>query len=261
MELGYKSTYKKRGIIKMESSKQRSLIGKIYDSTVLSIIPQYAVLSLTAGLLLNSLIYWGTQQIMKNAVHYDLTGRLEEAIPFQKEWIIIYIASYLFWAVCYIMVAKRGKEEWYRFSTADMLSRLVCCFFFLVLPTTNIRPEVNGNGICSFLVRFIYQNDEATNLFPSIHCLCSWLCFLGLRKERKISIVYRFLAFVMAILICLSTVFVKQHYVIDIFGGVIIAQLCYAYTLRSPISLKVMAAFDRLEQVVFYKKQVQDLSL
>ena len=34
----------------------------------------------------------------------------------------------------------------------------------------------------------------------------------------------------MAILICMSTVFIKQHYFLDIIGGVLIAIICYILT-------------------------------
>ena len=40
---------------------------------------------------------------------------------------------------------------------------------FILLPTTNARPEVTGNGLSSILMRFIYTVDPATDLFPSIH--------------------------------------------------------------------------------------------
>ncbi len=32
----------------------------------------------------------------------------------------------------------------------------------------------------------------------------------------------------MTILICLSTVLIKQHYVVDVFGGLLIPIVCYA---------------------------------
>ena len=70
--------------------------------------------------------------------------------------------------------------------------------------------------------------DLAFNLFPSYHCLISLYCYLGIRKREEVSKGVRIYSLVMTILICLSTVFTKQHYVLDILGGLGISIVCYA---------------------------------
>lgn len=40
-------------------------------------------------------------------------------------------------------------------------------------------------------MRFVYAVDAADNLFPSIHCLVSWFCYIGLRGRRDIPVWYR----------------------------------------------------------------------
>ena len=76
----------------------------------------------------------------------------------------------------------------------------------------------------------IYSADGGTiayNLFPSYHCLISAYCYLGVRKQRGISKGFKIYSLVMAILISFSTVLTKQHYIVDVFGGILIAVLCY----------------------------------
>lgn len=48
-----------------------------------------------------------------------------------------------------------------------------------------------------------------------------------MRRQPEISKGFKIYSFVMVILICLSTVFTKQHYAIDIAGGLLISLLCY----------------------------------
>ena len=48
--------------------------------------------------------------------------------------------------------------------------------FFLAIPTTNVRPNIVGNGIWENAMIWLYKIDPANNLFPSIHFLTSWLC-------------------------------------------------------------------------------------
>ncbi|MDE6635131.1 MAG: phosphatidic acid phosphatase, partial [Lachnospiraceae bacterium] len=91
----------------------------------------------------------------------------------------------------YILATHEGKEAWFRFAAADMLSRVVCLVFFILLPTTNIRPEITTSDFTSRLVQLIYALDKPTNLFPSIHCLVSWFCFVGIRKSTRVPFWYK----------------------------------------------------------------------
>ena len=86
-------------------------------------------------------------------------------------------------------------------------------------------------GFFNALLAWVYSSDgseRAFNLFPSFHCLTSAYCYLGVRRQPEISRGYRVFAFLMAILIFLSTLYTKQHYIVDVFGGVGIAVACYA---------------------------------
>lgn len=218
------------------------------------IIPSFGVISLISCFLVNSLIYSGTQFLMADAKHYDFTTWLDNRIPFVKWWIIIYVVCFGFWAVNYVLIVREGREKWFRFATADMLSRVICGIFFVIMPTTNCRPEVTGTGFTTMLVQFIYKMDAPTNLFPSIHCLVSWFCFVGIRKSHKIPFWYKAFSCVFALMICASTQFTKQHYLIDLVAGIAIAELCYALTTHTNIYRKVEGFFDRITAFVFGKE-------
>ena len=87
-----------------------------------------------------------------------------------------------------------------------------------------------GNDIFSKLLRMIYSSDGgdiAHNLFPSYHCLLSLYCYLGIWRSKEISKWFKIYSIVEVIVICLSTVFTKQHYVLDVFGGLSIALISY----------------------------------
>ena len=63
-----------------------------------------------------------------------------------------------------------------------------------------------------------------TNLFPSIHCLVSWFCAIGLRGTR-VSTWYKVFSYAFAIAVCISTQLTKQHYIVDVFGGILLAEI------------------------------------
>jgi len=229
----------------------KSIFREWYRKTIGIWIPEYGVLSLIACVLVNALVYWGTQLIMNGKKLYDLTSTLDNRIPFIEEWVVIYLVCYIFWIINYILITREGKEEWFRFAFADMLSRLICGIFFIVLPTTNIRPMVPGNDIFSWLMRFVYSVDPPRNLFPSIHCLASWFCFVGIRRSKKVPFWYKAFSCIFAILVCLSTQFTKQHYLIDIAGGILIAELCYYIAWHTQIYLSIERVFLWVNQKIF----------
>ena len=222
-----------------------------YKKTLGRWIPEYGVLPLITCFLANCVVYWGAQHLMQDKKHYDLTSNFDNQIPFVKEWVIIYIVCYLFWAVNYILISREGKEKCYRFVFADLISRLICGLIFIVFPTTNIRPIVSGNDISSWLMNFIYQIDPATNLFPSIHCLVSWFCFVGIRNSKKIPLWYKAFSCIFAVLVFASTQFTKQHYLVDVAGGILIAELCYYIAFHTQIYLRIKRFFEWTNRRLF----------
>ena len=202
------------------------------------ICPLFAILPLLSCFGLNMLIYSGTMVMCADWYHYDLTTSLDQAIPLVPGWMYIYFGCFLFWTVNYIMVARINRNDpdtFYRFVAADMISRLVCGIIFMVFPTTNVRPEVTGTGFSVFLLQFLYGLDQPTNLFPSIHCLVSWFCFLGIKDQKRIPAWYKGVSFVLAVLVFLSTLFTKQHVLVDVAGGVILAQICFMLGQKTEI--------------------------
>ena len=59
----------------------------------------------------NSLVYWGAPLIVGTGRSHNLSGGLDELIPFMPAFIIIYFGCYIFWVVNYLMVAFYEDEN------------------------------------------------------------------------------------------------------------------------------------------------------
>lgn len=217
------------------------------------IIPSYAVFPLLACVIVNFIVYMGVDFVTAGWKHYNLTLPIDKAIPVIPDFAIIYLGCYLFWIVNYILIARQSEEHCLRFVTADMISRLVCGMFYLILPTTNIRPELTGQGLGVSMLLFIYSVDAPTKLFPSIHCLVSWFCFIGIRGRKNIPKLYRIFSCVFALLVCASTQFTKQHYIVDVIGGILLAEGTYYLAFHTQIYRYPKFVFDRLYQKCFHR--------
>ena len=94
------------------------------------------------------------------------------------------------------------------------------------------RPEITGSGFWKDAMRFLYWLDQPYNLFPSIHCAISWLCWDSVRGNERFPKWYRVLTFVCGVAVCISTLTTRQHVLADILGGIALAEICWRLTPR-----------------------------
>lgn len=194
------------------------------------LIPVFSRLPLLIVVALNMSVYWGARQIAGGWHHYNMQLSIEDKIPLLPWMVTIYFGCYIFWIVNYLLASRKSRETAWRFCLADILGKIVCFLFFILLPTTMERPEVVGNSIWDMGLRFLYRIDASDNLFPSIHCLVSWLCVIGIRKDDTIPGWYKILSVVIAVSVFISTLTLKQHVIVDVIAGVVLAELTYFIT-------------------------------
>lgn len=191
------------------------------------LIPSYAAFPLFFALLWNQAVYYGARIATASFPHYDLTTYFDRLIPVVPFFTSIYFLAFPFWAAGYILSVRISRDQAMTLLCGDFLSKGVCLVFFLLFPTTNIRPEIAGRGIWEALLLWLYQTDSPDNLFPSIHCLVSWLCFAGIRRQPTIPLPCQAATLFMALLVFLSTLFTRQHVIADVLGAIVIGEACY----------------------------------
>ena len=194
--------------------------------------PHWILLPLVA-FIWNQVIYQGAFFLTASRHHFDFALPVDSTIPLIPWTIVIYYGCFLHCGLHYICVAKLGNRNTRQFYAADFLIKSVSFLFFLCLPTVMHRPEVTGTGFWNDAIRFLYWMDKPYNLFPSIHCSVSWLCWISVRKNTQVPKWYRYFALIAAIAVCLSTLTTRQHVLVDIAGGLLVAEVCWALAAKS----------------------------
>ena len=217
---------------------------------VTGIVPAYGLFPLVFSFVFNCLVYSGSRAIAGGWYHHNIESSLDLRLPFVPQFLIVYFGCYIFWAVNYILAARQVKEQGYRFFTADFISRCVCLIIFLVYPTTNTRPAIEGSGFWNLLAGWLYSIDAADNLFPSIHCLVSWFCYLGIRGRKEIPRWYQSVSMVIAILVFASTLLTKQHVIVDVAGGILLAEFCFFIGRKTDLYRIYERFGSRIEQKI-----------
>ncbi|MCI8969016.1 MAG: phosphatidic acid phosphatase [Lachnospiraceae bacterium] len=202
------------------------------------ILPREMWISLFLVVICNALTYYGARLITSERYHYDLTSWIDEQIPFVPWTLGIYWSCYLFWLVNYIIGCRQDVKCSYRFVCADLFAKVICLLCFLLLPTTNERPSVFGDSIWDKGIRLLYQIDAADNLFPSIHCLTSQFSLIAVRDNEKVPLWYRVVSLLFVVSICISTLTTKQHVLIDMAAGILLAEGSYLFVDKSRMAEK-----------------------
>lgn len=215
------------------------------------IVPLYMLVPVILCVTVNWLAYFGVRAVTQTRFHFDFTTAIDNMIPFHPSWALIYVASFPFWIVGYIVIARQGREHWYRYVTAVLMAKVTCGICFLLIPTTNVRPAVTETGFYGWLINLIYSMDTPTELFPSIHCLESWFCYIGVRGQEKVPKAYRYFACLFAVLICASTQFTKQHYLVDIPAALLLAEASYYIARKTNLFRVIQKPGQKIEMFLF----------
>ncbi|MDO4273101.1 MAG: phosphatase PAP2 family protein [Eubacteriales bacterium] len=221
-------------------------------------IPVWAILPLISILALNTLVYSGSAILTASRYHFDLTMAFDRAVPLIPQFIWIYVLAFPFWGVNYLLAAQRGKDEFYRFVATDLTVHIVCLLVFLILPTTNVRPEVAGVTVSEKMLQFIYAVDggaNPSNLLPSIHCYVSWMCYRSVKGSEEIPKWYQNFSLIFALLIIISTQVLKQHYIVDAIAGVVLVEIAWRFFFSGDRHVQLMNFYEKCNQILLKLKK------
>lgn len=157
---------------------------------------------------------------------------LDDVIPFCEYFIIPYISWFLYIAVACMLVLLKGTDsEYVKLGISLILGMSLSLTICMIYPNgLNLRPdEFPRQNIFSHLVSLIYSSDTSTNVFPSIHVFNSLAIHISISKLKALEN-YKWVknsSLILCILICLSTVFLKQHSVLDVLGATILTLVLY----------------------------------
>ncbi len=200
-------------------------MGKDNVSNKRTFVKKTFVLPLVFIALMFALCYFCAKLLHMPYGPFDLETSFDRKVPFLPGFIYVYIFSYVYWLASFIMLGLRDRKAYYGLIACVAVTYVTSLIIYIFLPTTIIRPDVPAGGLTAAVIRFIYAADSPPlNLFPSMHCLASWMCFEYTRHSDAVPKAVRIISFVSALAVFASTQLVKQHYIADVFGGILLAE-------------------------------------
>ncbi|MGI6239419.1 MAG: phosphatase PAP2 family protein [Christensenellales bacterium] len=187
-------------------------------------IPNYARLPLLICLAAQFLAYYIPRTLPPRGVRIEMALWIDARIGVYPIWVIIYIGAYLFWVWGYVAILSNSRADMRRFFAADIVQKAVAALCFILLPTHLHRPALAEDSVFAALTNLIYRLDPPDNLFPSMHTSVSWLIARSIGSMRGVRPACKAVCYVCAALVMLSALFTGQHVVLDLIGGVALAE-------------------------------------
>jgi membrane-associated phospholipid phosphatase len=162
---------------------------------------------------------------------YSLLTAYDQAIPFIKYFALPYVVWIFYIYVCLLYFFKKDLSVYYRALLTYIVCTLTCYAIYSVFQTTVPRPDLTGDDPFTWLVNYIYDRDQPFNCFPSIHCLSSYMMMRlvwtsSFRNKWNVTLITG-----MSTLIILSTLFMKQHVILDALAGILLVETSMAIML------------------------------
>jgi fatty acid desaturase/membrane-associated phospholipid phosphatase len=167
-----------------------------------------------------AVFYASASSIFHNSiVHYDLTTSIDAHIPFLPIFAVLYVTIGPFLAIT--PFAMKTPAHLLPFGIALVFELMVAWLIFYVFPVAAPELIYDRTGFVGWFMVLADKMNLEGNLFPSLHVAlalsAAWVYFEFLLRKFAI------FTGVWASLIVASTVFTRQHYFLDVVGGMVLA--------------------------------------
>lgn len=202
--------------------------------------PQYKHLLLLIYWPLYGLTFWFLERGWKRE-YIPVECFIDDYIPFCEYFVFPYLLWFVFLFGIHAYTLLFDIEAFKKLMYFIILSYTATTIIFIVFPSMQqLRPTEfeRDNFLVDFMKGF-YEFDTNTNVLPSLHVVGSFAVLFASWNCKGLNRGYiRFIMAVQTILISISTVFLKQHSIIDVFVGLILVFLIWPFAFWLPDKLK-----------------------
>lgn len=204
-------------------------LGKLND-------PQFSHLKLLGGWIIYFILYFLTENLIPPEKCTSVHIWLDDVIPFCEWFLIPYVLWYGLIVFSLGYFALYNIDSFKKLSKYIIITQMVAMAIYILFPSRqDLRPEVfPRENFLTWCIGLIYSFDTSTGVCPSLHVAYSigiasvWL------REKGVKVIWKVLLVVLVILICLSTMFIKQHSAMDFFAALPLCALAEILVFHNP---------------------------
>lgn len=188
--------------------------------------PQFSHLKLLVWWIPYFILYFGIGRLFPPEKCYMVHSSLDDLIPFCEFFVVPYVLWYFFIICSLGYFALYNIDNFKKLQKYIMITQFVSIAIYILWPTTQLRPMAfERDNIFTDIVGLLYSVDNNTNACPSLHVAISIAIASVWVREKSVNLWWKIFMVAFAILICMSTVFIKQHSIIDGFAAMFVCLL------------------------------------
>ena len=165
--------------------------------------------------------YFLTERLIPAEICHPIHCALDDRIPFCEYFAVFYVFWYLLVFGALIGTLLWDPDSFSRLSEFIFITQVVAMTIYILFPSRqDLRPAffTRDNGLTQ-LMAFLYSFDTSTGVCPSLHVAYSLGILSVALKKPKLGNGWKWLLGLLVLLICLSTMFVKQHSALDVLAA------------------------------------------
>ena len=155
---------------------------------------------------------------------------LDDKIPFCEWFALPYVMWYPFLVIPGLIFLLKDGEAFRKYMLYIGLGFSSAVIFCLLFPNgQDLRPAAfPRENFCTEILRWIYSADTNTNVCPSMHVIgCAALTLACFDSEPLRRRHLQWVMLPLGLVISMSTVFVKQHSILDVFVAIPVCVILY----------------------------------
>lgn len=188
---------------------------------------EFSILSLSLWWAIYFAVFYLTETCIPPERCFSVHIWLDDIIPFNEWFVIPYVLWYALIVYSLLYFLRRDVKRFRELQTYLIITQFCGLVSYILVPTRqDLRPmQFPRNNLLTDCVRFLYSIDTNTGVCPSMHV--AWSVAMGSvwLKDQNSCASKKWLIGVLVVLICLSTMFIKQHSAVDVLAAFVVCLL------------------------------------
>jgi len=167
--------------------------------------------------------------------YFPMHSVLDDMIPFCEWFVFAYLSWFLYMIITGLYFLLKDEDAFEHFMLSLIIGFFTCTFICSVFPNgQDLRPTSYAGNFAAQLVKLVQEHDTNKTVFPSMHIVgaLSSAFAIANSKTLKGKKLIQVLSWLLCISIMLATVFLKQHSVLDVFGGMAVCVIVFFLVYR-----------------------------
>ena len=183
---------------------------------------------------LQTLLYFGVEAF--EGKPHNVAKKIDGHIPFVPAFVYIYVLWFPLILLFPLALFQADPMAYARYQTAIILDIALSLLCYLVYPTSFARPEA-PNTVSGRAMKLVFRGSyKGLNCAPSMHCSMCYLVLHFVGSTPGLPLAVAAIAAPIALGIVISTLFTKQHVVIDALSAIPLAAVCILIGNRLPLT-------------------------